>query len=328
MRHGGNVWEGGNPGQWLDFSANLRPEGPPGWAVDAMRRSLDHMRYYPDRSMAAARRGLALYAGMREENILPTAGGVAAIDLALSIRNGTVLLNSPAFSEYAARAKAHGRPCADAAKRAVCPGDTRVLCNPDNPTGRTFDRKEALKLYDSAAERGGELVIDEAFVDYCTECSVRTCVCDTLTVVGSLTKILCIPGARLGYVCASAENIERLQCLALPWQLSAPAAAVAAELPAHLSQLREIERVNARRRTAFTEALAGLGARVLPSRANFLLCDFGRDMTGTAAALKERGILVRTCASFGLSPGWLRLAVRTEEENERLIEELKTCLWK
>ena len=42
--------------------------------------------------------------------------------------------------------------------------------------------------------------------------------------------------------------------------------------------------------------------------------------------LKERRILVRTCASFGLPDSWLRLAVRTEDENRRLIEELKQCL--
>ena len=56
MRHGGNVWEGGAPEKWLDFSANLRPEGPPDWAKDAMRRALSDVRYYPDRAMAAARR--------------------------------------------------------------------------------------------------------------------------------------------------------------------------------------------------------------------------------------------------------------------------------
>ena len=91
-----------------------------------------------------------------------------------------------------------------------CQGDTRVLCNPDNPTGRAFSREEALALHDSAAELGGELLVDEAFADYCAECSVRGRVCRTLTVVGSLMKILCIPGARLGYVCASPENIARL----------------------------------------------------------------------------------------------------------------------
>lgn len=57
-RHGGNGWDGGGPEQWLDFSANLRPEGPPEWVMQAMKDALGDTRYYPDRSMTAARRGL------------------------------------------------------------------------------------------------------------------------------------------------------------------------------------------------------------------------------------------------------------------------------
>ena len=35
MMHGGNVWQGTSPREWLDFSANLRPEGPPEWVKEA-----------------------------------------------------------------------------------------------------------------------------------------------------------------------------------------------------------------------------------------------------------------------------------------------------
>ena len=49
-------------------------------------------------------------------------------------------------------------------------------------------------------------------------------------------------------------------------------------------------------------------------------------MTGPAEELKSRGILVRTCGSFGLGNGFLRLAVRTETENEQLITALEGIL--
>ena len=62
-RHGGNVWQGGRPGDWLDFSASLRPEGPPEWAMQAMREGLSQARYYPDREMRRAREALAEYPG-------------------------------------------------------------------------------------------------------------------------------------------------------------------------------------------------------------------------------------------------------------------------
>lgn len=65
------------PAQWLDFSANLRPEGPPAWVMDAMQRALQEMRYYPELTMRRAKQGLAAYARVPEACILPTAGGAA-----------------------------------------------------------------------------------------------------------------------------------------------------------------------------------------------------------------------------------------------------------
>ena len=79
------------------------------------------------------------------------------------------------------------------------------------------------------------------------------------------------------------------------------------------------------RREAFAHALTAMGVRVLPSRAPFLLADFGRDMTEAVARLREKRILVRTCASFGLPPRYLRLAVKTVEENERFLAALRQC---
>ena len=126
------------------------------------------MRYYPDRAMTAARRGLAEYAGLPSENILPAPGGVAAIDLALSMRRGRVWIERPTFGEYARRAAAHCRPVADAEARCG-PEDTVMLCNPNNPTGAVLTRDGVLKRAERIAQRGGELIVDEAFIDMSVE---------------------------------------------------------------------------------------------------------------------------------------------------------------
>ncbi|MBR0464070.1 MAG: aminotransferase class I/II-fold pyridoxal phosphate-dependent enzyme [Clostridia bacterium] len=325
MKHGGNVWEGGRPDKWLDFSANLRPEGPPEWVVRVMKRALDNARYYPDRAMRAAREGLAAYAGLRTDEILPTAGGVAAIDLALSLGRGRVIVDPVTFGEYRERALVHQRTCL-ADPDACRAGDLRIICNPNNPTGSVMTREQVLNLYETVHGHGGELMVDEAFADYCPEISVRTSIRSGLTVTGSLTKILCIPGVRLGYICGEAPLIERLQSISLPWALNHLASAIAAELPNHLDEIRADAAANAARRETMTEALSALGAKVQPSRTNFVLCNFGRDMSACVKRLREKGILVRECGSFGLDGGWLRFAVRTDEENECLIEELKKCL--
>ena len=321
MKHGGNVWQGGGPEAWLDFSASLRPEGPPEWVRRTAREALAAIRYYPDRSLRSARQGTAAYANVPEGWVLPAAGGEAAIDLALSLRKSPVYVEKVTFGLYAERAAVHHRPLSEAMA-----GATVTLCNPNNPTGAARTREAVLSLHESVAATQGELLVDEAFIDYCPENSVRDCACDTLTIVGSLTKILSIPGLRLGYVIASPENIRKMETLAPTWPLNALAAAIAAELPLHKAEIARDAEANRQRRAAFAASLQAMGAQVYPSQANFLFCDFARDMTEAAERLKQRGILVRTCASFGLGGQYLRLAVKTEEENETLIRELKQCL--
>ena len=326
MKHGGNVWEDGKPETWLDFSANLRPEGTPTWVMQAMQDALFYTRYYPDRTMKAAKHGLAAYVGVSPECILPTAGGAAAIDLALAMSPGTVHVMPVTFCEYAERAKIHGRSisiwngeCAQ--------DDTVVICNPNNPTGEARTRKQILSLFEYVQSCGAEMIVDEAFIDFCPEYSVKQDVQPGLTVVGSLTKTLCIPGVRLGYVCAVPKRIAEFERHTLPWSVSALASAVAAKLPEHIEEIKADAAKNALRREKMEAALRTLGAKVLPSSANFLLADFGCDMTEAAIRLKEKHILVRTCASFGLPPSVWRLAIKTEEENARLIACLEEELY-
>ncbi|NLO84817.1 MAG: histidinol-phosphate aminotransferase family protein [Clostridiales bacterium] len=321
MIHGGNVWGSDAPSRWLDFSANLRPEGMPEWAGQVMKSALADARYYPDIAMTAARAGLAAYAGVTEDCVLPTAGGAVAIDLALSLSAGKVHLRMPTFGEYAQRAIIHGRELASFGDSIAC-GDTLMLCNPNNPTGHALTPSEVLNIHKKAAKHQATLVVDEAFIDYCAENSVRKHISNDLIIVGSLTKTLCIPGVRLGYVLADPKVISVLEKKDLPWSLNMLASAVAANLPAHLDEIKADAAMNQQRRAQMVQALIARGAMVHPSQANFLLVDFGRDMTEDVLKLRDVGILVRTCASFGLGTEYLRLAVKTKEENERLVNAL------
>jgi len=180
-----------------------------------------------------------------------------------------------------------------------------------------------LDIFEKVKACGGEMVVDEAFADFCPQSSVRRDVQQGLSVVGSLTKTLCIPGVRLGYVCAHPQLIRRLEQRALPWSLSTLASAVASALPEHQEEMETDLRLNAARREQLFSLLQNLGAKVCPSQSNFLLADFGRDMSSAAEWLKTQGILVRTCASFGLPGCFLRLAVKTQHENLVLAEALQ-----
>jgi len=324
--HGGDVWQGRNPGDVLDFSANLNPEGPPEWVRAAMREGLENARYYPDLRQSRALAGLSAHLGLPEDCILPTAGGIEAIACAAK-GFGSHAVAGPTFQEYGALCGAHRDvKRSELADYRPQPGETLWLCNPNNPTGDALPRGAVLALLEKLEAARGRLVADEAFIDYCPEHSVRDLVKDhpALIVPGSLTKVLAIPGVRLGYLAAHPSVIGALRGGLLPWRLNCVADAVAAALPGHEGDFGEIRRRNDKRRAAFAAALAGIGARVYPSDANFLLCDFGRDMRPVIERLRAQGILVRPCGMFpGLTHGHVRLCVRTEGENERLVEALK-----
>ena len=325
MKHGGNVWNTGNPYEWIDFSANLRPDGPPSWIEKAICDAQRNIRFYPDSEMKRARRGLALFLNLPEECVLPVAGGIAAIDLVLSSSAGCVFTRPPTFSEYAGRAAVHGRLCRTWPGQCR-KGDTLVVCNPNNPTGEIRTPPELLSLWEVLSANGGNLLVDEAFIEYCPAYSMRKLVRPNLTVIGSLSKILGTPGIRLGYICADPETVTALQPKLYPWPLDAFAAEIAARIPEHTNEIHADAKLNAERRSTFSKQLRHIGAEVYPSESNFLLVDFHRDMPAAAEQLRSRGILVRTCSSFGLPDSFWRLAVRTEAENIRLINELEEIL--
>lgn len=325
VTHGGNVWQGARPDQWLDFSANLNPEGPPEWVRSAMEEGLSRAAYYPDLRERAARRGMSAFLKLPEECVLVTSGGIEAAALTAVLgRNHAIA--QPTFQEYG-HLCAESRSVSREALEDYTPraGERLWLCNPNNPTGDALRRQEVLRLLDRVEAAGAYLAVDEAFIEYCPEESVVDLVADhpALTVLGSLTKALSIPGIRLGYLAAHPSVIAKIEPQLPPWRINCVADTVAAALPGHEADFAALRRLNDVRREAFATDLRALGIKVYPSNANFLLCDFGRDMRPDIEALKEKHILVRPCGMFPrLNDGHVRLCVRTEEENRQLIETL------
>ena len=344
MNHGGNVWAGGDPSEWLDYSANIRPGGPPKWVREALLRAMDYVPYYPQLSMERARQALGRFLGLSAEMVLPTAGGIAAISLAARLKVDRVRVPAPAFLEYSQLSEQNGlsvefAPLLGEGRRVLPPaealgrdlkGNTCLwLCNPSNPVGVGFTQGEIRRLLGIAEERDCILVVDEAFIDYCPENSVRELLAGQprLLITGSMTKILGIPGVRLGYL-AGGERLKDLAACQDPWNLNCFAESVLLSLPDHAEDIAEECARNRTRREAFRSGLEALGIYVYPSSANFFLCDFGRDVSPIEEKLYEQRILVRRCMNFpGVDDGQhLRLAVKDEQSNEIFLSKLEEAM--
>ena len=339
MIHGGNVWQGENPSQWLDFSANLRPEGTPDWVHEALMNGMENARYYPDPSMKRAKAALCEYLEIPADCILPTAGGISAIQLANRLPSSETVLLTPCFCEYEQFAASPIRKVSllNARHEIALPKTLELeenslvwLCNPMNPVGHAFEKKEIEGLLHQIESRNSYLVVDEAFIEYCPEHSVVNLIekYDRLLITGSMTKILGIPGVRLGYLCGQPQVLEELKKHQLTWELSCFAEAVALALPQHKAEIEIDSRRNAQRREMLVKELETLGIYVYPSRSACVLADFGNPVKEIIEQLKERKILVRSCMSFDdINDGChLRLAVKDEASNQKLIKALREVM--
>jgi threonine-phosphate decarboxylase len=321
----------------LDFSQNINPLGAPSGAMEAAQRALrEEADRYPDAGYGRLREALAAYLGVAPAKILPTNGGAEALFLAARCARagGGALILEPTFSEYAAAVRAAGlEPIRRVARHredgfrldARALEDLRgvglvFLCNPNNPTGDSLDRREVLEIAGRVLESGAVLVVDEAFADFAPEVSVAPQASEKLYVARSFTKFFGIPGLRLGcLVCADPARVQRFQP---SWPVNAVAAAAAAAAVADTDFVKTSVAKVARLREELLEGLEALpGITPYPGAANFLLVRGPEELAGRLA---RRGVLVRGCEPFlGLGPGYLRVAVRGAEENLRLLAELR-----
>lgn len=330
----------------LDFSANVNPLGLPPRAAARLARDAADPRLiarYPDPEAHELRRALRARLDIAMESMVIGAGADSLIHAAIrALRPRRCVIPVPAFPEYARACRACGCsirqfPLDAGANFALDhraalnagPGDLVILNNPHNPTGALAGRKEMLSRVAAACAAGARVLVDEAFIDYAPGAAITrdAAALPGVVAVRSLTKFYGCPGLRVGYAVASPETARRVAMQLPPWPVSALALNALAEALVDAGYARQTLKQNSRARTALAARLASLGCRVFPSATNFLLI---RLPAGFAASqvrerlLQDHAILVRDCDSFaGLDPGrYLRVAVRTADENRRLSEAL------
>lgn len=355
-RHGGNIYQAAREtkrslARIIDFSASINPLGPSPRAVRAMIAALRLASHYPEPDCIALRTALADRHGLIPEQILMGNGSSEIIQLlprALSLRSALII--GPTFSEYeramlleggqsvwvnAARAEQYRVPIQDAI-RTLRNNRTNVdavfVCNPNSPTGQGVDPKDMCELVEAVSHSGGWTIIDETFVDYCEECSVVLQLnrYARVVILRSFTKFYALPGLRIGYAVSDEKTVARMRAWQPPWSVNTLAQVAALSSMNDVSYARRSRRFMARERADFIAALQALnGVVVFSSLANFLLVELPPLHTAVEVAerLYAQGILVRDCsATAGLTARTIRVAVRTPEQNRRLITAFRRLL--
>lgn len=345
--HGGNVYAfeseyGRKP---LDFSANVSPLGLPQGVRKAILDSLDEADRYPDPNCSKLCEALGDFHGISEEQILCGCGAADLIDRFIqTLRPKKAVLPAPTFSEYEISLSRIGceldrvslsqeqnfRVQETILSHLTEDVDLLILVEPGNPAGVTTDISLLQKIVEVCQEKQIYLLVDECFNSFLAKPEEHTLLPllkeqqpDHLLLLKAFTKGYGMAGIRLGYgISANRSLLAEMKLAGQPWSVSTMAQAAGVAALKETDYTRELRALIETQRPVLKDALEALGFQVIPGEANYLL--FHTEVEDLDQRLRTQGILIRNCSMYsGLGPGWFRIAVLREEDNQRLIETLK-----
>jgi histidinol-phosphate aminotransferase len=324
------------------LNTNENPHPPTQALVDDVVRSVREaavdLHRYPDRDAVALRRDLAAYLTAQTgtpldvENLWAANGSNEILQQLLQAFGGpgrTAIGFVPSYSMHpiiadgtrtewleAARADDFGLDV-DAAVAAVAERkpDVVFIASPNNPSGQSVSLADLRRLLDAVP---GILIVDEAYGEFSSQPSAVALVDEyptKLVVTRTMSKAFAFAGGRLGYLIATPAMIDAMLLVRLPYHLSSVTQAAARAALRHADDtLGSVATLIAERERVAT-ALSGMGFRVVPSDANFVLFGKFADAPGAWQRYLEAGVLIR---DVGI-PGYLRATTGLAEENDAFL---------
>jgi histidinol-phosphate aminotransferase len=306
----------------------------------ALRRlGSEEIAMYPEKENATAR--MARFFGVNAQELILTAGIDDGLRLLADVfieRGRTVLLVEPTFPMYhfhaeQREARVHSLfcdsdmrfPLEDVLRALKHKPDIFFLANPNNPTGALLDKRTLEKILDAAS--GTLVVVDEAYFEF-SGVTVLPWIRQrkNLAVTRTFSKAAGLAGLRIGCVFAHREAAKFVKRAQAPFPIGiAPLVAAEAALKDSGFTRRAAAEIR-RGREVLASGLRGLGVRVFPSAANFVLADFGARGPRLIHALAKRGILIRDQAASIGRPGFARITAGTPAQMRRFLRELKPLL--
>lgn len=323
--------------QVVRFDTNTVPWPPVAWEQTVLDLPRLAANEYPHPSNEPLRSALAESVGVDSSRVVVTSGADEALALVANLFLGpgrAAILPTPTFSMFRVVTEAVGGGIVpvplddawdlppDALLAALDRPDVRVawLCSPNNPTGRLV----APSLIEAAASRAPRvaIVVDEAYHEIAPPGSTIAPLLarySNLVMVRTFSKGYGLAGARVGYLVGAPEVVSLANAIRLPQNLSAFGIAAAHRaLRDQRGLLARVAEIRAER-TRLVVELQSRGWTMVPSEANFLLARPSAPAGDLAAWLQRGGLVVR---SYNANPrlcDYLRIAVRSPEENARLL---------
>ncbi|CDB90440.1 hemolysin erythrocyte lysis protein [Clostridium sp. CAG:253] len=219
--------------------------------------------------------------------------------------------------------------------------DNLIIINPDNPSGNYISYNGLLKLIDWCKDKKIKFILDESFVDFVeidekeTDLSKLTLLKQEilnrykgLYVIKSISKSYGVPGLRLGIMASSdSDMIFELKKDVAIWNINS-----FAEFYLQIAEkykkdyIAAIEKFSESRRKFIMELKEISWIRVLPSQANYVMCELiDKKSAEICVNLLDKNIFIKDLSKkICNGKQYIRIAIRKECENKKLIDALKT----
>jgi threonine-phosphate decarboxylase len=330
------------PEKYIDFSANINPLGPPPALKEKWDDLYQEITVYPDPFAEKLRNRIGESEQISNDTILIGNGGAELITLVARFLTGKkILVVEPTFSEYEKACRANHCEIQyhqlkepnfalsiDELRLSLPSVDALFLCNPNNPTGIQYSVSTILSILEECKKQNCFVILDEAFYDFLLDYHSFIPYINkfpNLIIIRSMTKMFAIPGLRLGYLAATPEIISKLSRLQPHWSINT-IALLAGELCLQNKDFIKKTQVyiweeRERLHTFYNKK----NFEITPSQVNFYLLrdPFFTDQFSLFEFLLHKGIIPRHTFNFpGLEGNWLRLAIKSKQENSALMEVL------
>lgn len=333
----------------LDFCYLVNPYFPPAKMKEELKANFDILLTEYPSGMSVNNLLIGKFFDLKTEYVCVGNGAAELIKSLLSSMEGRIGVVYPTFEEYPNRYKKEiivysptnpdfSYTVSDLKEYFSDKSlSTLLLINPDNPSGNYISKVDVLSLIEWAGKRSITLILDESFVDFTNDTFGNSLLSNeiletfsNLVVIKSISKSYGVPGLRLG-IAATSNNalLERIKHELSIWNINS-----FAEFYMQISGKYELVYKQAclkfiqERERFYQELLKISFLRVIPSQANYFLCEVIDKYTSTdltALLLERYNILIKDCSHKKGFDGqqYIRLAIRNKEDNDKLI---RACL--
>ena len=330
----------------VKLASNENPLGVSPLAMKAMKRVLKDCFLYPEGGCHDVLHALSQELKLPPEHIIFGNGSNEIIELVgrgFLSEGDEVISSASSFLVYPILTQAAGgkyisvpmtpdyRYDLKALAEAVT-AKTKIIfiANPNNPTG-TYVRRRDVERFLKRVPKRVLVCFDEAYFDFVDAKDfpdilslVRERVSNIL-LFRTFSKAYGLAGLRIGYACASPEIIGYLHKIRQPFNVNMVAQAAAQAAIADKAFRKKTREVTFLGRRFLSDTFDKLGLEHLPSQANFILVNVGRNGREVCKAFLKKGIIVRAMDAYGFD-NWIRVTIGLPKQNRLFLKRLVKIL--